>query len=153
MVSGSAAAVAKAGPEYSGAGAKRVVELPVSAPFHCALMKPAADNLMPRLKEIAFAATNTPVVANLTVQPYPADASQYPLVLHAQIFNPVRWTETVEYFAGNGVTHLLEVGPGKVLRMLTPKISRAIRAFNIESISQVGDLENWLAEAQTGEGA
>ncbi len=87
-------------------------------------MRPAADGLYSRLEETSFRPVATPVVANLTAEPYPDDSHTYYKVLHAQIFNSVRWTETVQYFAAQGVTHLLEVGPGKVLRMLTPKITR-----------------------------
>jgi [acyl-carrier-protein] S-malonyltransferase len=147
VVSGAAEAVAAAIPQYSAAGAKRVVELPVSAPFHSALMVPAADGLRLRLAEIPFQPTQTPVIANLTVSPYPADPAEYKLILHAQIFNPVRWTETVQYLAAHGVTHLLEVGAGKVLRMLTVKIAREIKTANIENASELEQLKGWLGEA------
>ena len=100
---------------------------------------------MNRLAEIAWRPPRVPVVANLTVHPYPGDTAQYPLILHAQIFNPVRWAETVRYFAASGVTHLLEVGPGKVLRMLTPKITKEIATFNIETEAELGALHEWAA--------
>jgi [acyl-carrier-protein] S-malonyltransferase len=148
VVSGAAPAVAMAIPLYQQAGAKRVIELPVSAPFHSALMVPAADGLKPLLEALPFTATQVPVIANLTVQPYPADAGQYPLLLHAQIFNPVRWTETVQYLAVNGVTHMLEIGAGKVLRMLAAKITRDIKAANIENLSDRDQLKSWLKEAE-----
>ena len=146
VVSGSAKAVAAATPRYTEAGAKRVVELPVSAPFHCALMVPAANGLKPLLDSLPFAPAVVPVISNLTVQPYPGEPEGYPMLLHAQIFNPVRWTETVQYFNANGVTHLLEIGPGKVLRMLTAKISREIKTMNIEYESELDALASWLAE-------
>jgi len=148
VVSGAAAAVAQAIPLYQQAGAKRVIELPVSAPFHSALMVPAADGLKPRLQALPFAATQVPVIANLTVQPYPVDPAQYPLLLHAQIFNPVRWTESVQYMAASGVTHMLEVGAGKVLRMLAVKITKDIKPTNIEYSNELDQLKAWLAEAQ-----
>jgi [acyl-carrier-protein] S-malonyltransferase len=151
VVSGSADAVEAALPKYEAAGAKRVVELPVSAPFHSALMTPAADNLRPRLNETHFRPTTVPVIANLTVQPYPGDTAQYPMLLHAQIFNPVRWTETIEYFASQGVTHMLEVGPGKVLRMLAPKITRDIKCANVDRLADLESLSEWLDQATTGE--
>ena len=147
VVSGHSGAVAAAMPRYTEAGAARVVELPVSAPFHSPLMVPAADGLKPRLDGLEFKPAAVPVVANLTAQPYPSDPAQYPLMLHAQIFNPVRWTDTVRFFHEQGVTHLLEVGPGKVLRMLTMKIERSIKAFNIELEAEHGKLNEWLAEA------
>jgi [acyl-carrier-protein] S-malonyltransferase len=148
VVSGSAIAVEAAIPKYKEAGAKRVVELPVSAPFHSGLMVPAADGLKPRLQQLSFSEPRVPVVANLTVQPYPADTAQYPLLLHAQIFNAVRWTETVQLFAARGVTHLLEVGPGKVLRMLVPKITKEIKAFNIDVEADREKLAEWLEQMQ-----
>ena len=100
----------------------------------------------PSLDALPFAPVLTPVVSNLAVQPYPDDPGQYAMLLHAQIFNPVRWTETVQYFNANGVTHLLEIGPGKVLRMLTAKISREIKTMNIEYESELDALASWLAE-------
>ncbi len=156
VVSGSAAAVREAIPLYEQAGAKRVVELPVSAPFHSPLMVPAADRLKPRLKSLSFAATRTPVIANLTVEPYPADPAQYPLLLHAQIFNPVRWVETCEYLAAHGVTHLLEVGPGKVLRMLTVKTVRDMKTCNVDREEDRAQLAEWvgtLGDTDRGEEA
>ena len=148
VVSGAAAAVARALPLYQAAGAKRVVELPVSAPFHSALMVPAADGLKPRLDGLPFRPAQVPVIANLTVQPYPADPLEYPLLLHAQIFNPVRWTETVQYLAASGVTHMLEVGAGKVLRMLAVKITKDLKTTNIEYLTELAQLQSWLAEAE-----
>lgn len=147
VVSGGAAAMDAARPGFTAAGAKRVVDLPVSAPFHCSLMLPAADALQPLLEELAFARVNVPVVANLTAQPYPDETEQYRLLLQAQIFNPVRWMQTVEYLASCGVTHLLEVGPGKVLRTLTPKITREIQAANVDTEQDLTGLSGWLSEA------
>lgn len=144
VVSGHADAVEAAMEAYSEAGAKRVVPLPVSAPFHCELMVPAADRLLPMLERTEFSGTAVPVVANLTVQPYPADTSEYARHLHAQIFNPVRWTDTVQWFLDHGVTHMLEVGPGKVLRMLTMKTSREIRTANIDALADLDTLDAWL---------
>lgn len=146
VVSGHADAVHAAMQGYTAAGAKRVIELPVSAPFHCELMLPAADGLNPLLETVQFNPTEVPVLANLTVQPYPADVSQYPMLLHAQIFNPVRWTDTLDWFSSHGITALLEVGPGKVLRMLTVKTTKEIRAASIDSRTELAGLELWLEE-------
>lgn len=144
VVSGAAAAVTQALPLFSEAGAKRVVELQVSAPFHSSLMLPAANGLKPALDRTAFSSARVPVVANLTASPYPEDPAQYALLLHAQVFNPVRWTETVQYLAAQGVTHLLEIGPSKVLRMLALKISKDIKANSLESVTQLADVLDWL---------
>lgn len=148
VVSGHATAVHEAMPQYEAAGAKRVAELPVSAPFHSALMTPAADALKPMLHSLAFAPTQAPVISNLAVQPYPDDPAHYSMLLHAQIFNPVRWVETVQYFAANGVTHVLEVGPGKVLRMLSMKTCRDIKAMNVELEADCAALVSWLSATE-----
>ena len=147
VVSGHADAVQAAMQAYSEAGAKRVIELPVSAPFHCELMVPAAVGLQPMLEATAFAPTAVPVLANLTVQPYPADTGQYAMTLQAQIYNPVRWTDSIDWFSAHGVTDLLEVGPGKVLRMLTVKATKNIRTANIDSRTELAGLEAWLTES------
>ncbi len=144
VVTGGADAVHKAMELYTGAGAKRVIELPVSAPFHSSLMTPAADALKPTLNSLPYRPLAVPVVANLTVEPYPMDVSQYPMLLHAQVFNPVRWVETIQYFEAQGVTHLLEVGPGKVLRMLTPKITKSLKTYNVDKPADLEKLEGWL---------
>jgi [acyl-carrier-protein] S-malonyltransferase len=148
VVSGHAKAVHEAMPRYAAAGAKRVAELPVSAPFHSALMTPAADGLKPMLQSLPFAKTLTPVISNLAVQPYPDDPAQYSMLLHAQIFNPVRWVETIQYFAANGVTHVLEIGPGKVLRMLSMKTCRELKAMNIELEADIEPLVAWLTASE-----
>jgi [acyl-carrier-protein] S-malonyltransferase len=148
VVSGHAAAVAEAMPRYTAAGAKRVAELPVSAPFHSALMTPAADGLKPILGSLPFKRPKVPVISNLAVQPYPDDPVQYQLLLHAQIFNPVRWVETMQYFAAQGVTHLLEVGPGKVLRMLAVKTNRELHSMSIEFETDIEGVIEWLSGAE-----
>jgi [acyl-carrier-protein] S-malonyltransferase len=145
VVSGAAAAVDAAMPRYTEAGAQRVVELPVSAPFHSSLMLPAADKLRPRLRMLNFRPCSVPVIANLTVQPYPQDPLQAPMLLHAQIFNPVRWTETIQYFEAQGVTHMLEVGPGKVLRGLAAKTTKNISAMNLDAESELPAVKEWLS--------
>ncbi len=158
VVSGAAEAVRQATPLYSEAGAKRVVELPVSAPFHCSLMVPAADGLKPTLSGWDWQPVQTPVLANLTAQPYPADPAQYPLLLHAQIFNSVRWTESIQHMAAMGVTHILELGPGKVLRGLLPRILagggyEGVRGMNLDKVSQLDEVREFLATASAeGEG-
>jgi [acyl-carrier-protein] S-malonyltransferase len=144
VVSGNAAAVARASGLYSQAGARRVVPLNVSAPFHSSLMVGAADALKPQLDALNWRPTREPVIANLTVQPYPADPAEYPMLLHAQIFNSVRWTETIQLMSAKGVTHLLEVGPGKVLRMLAIKTVRGMQTFNMEQPEQMAALDDWL---------
>ena len=146
VVTGGAAAVHRAMELYLAAGAKRVVELPVSAPFHSSMMAPAADALKPTLDSLAFKPLAVQIVANLTVEHYPLDVSLYAMLLHAQIYNPVRWVETIQYFVAQGVSHLLEVGPGKVLRMLTPKITKSLKTYNVDKPSDLAGLGGWLSQ-------
>jgi [acyl-carrier-protein] S-malonyltransferase len=157
VVSGAAAAVESAKPRYLAAGAKRAVDLPVSAPFHSSLMVAAADGLLPTLKGIAWEPAQVPVIANLSAEPYPGDPMQYPLLLHAQIFNSVRWTETVLYMAAHGVTHLLEIGPGKVLRNLTPRIladsGMQMETMNLDKVSQLDEVRGFLSALRSAGGA
>lgn len=121
VIAGHKEAVERAGAACKAAGAKRALPLPVSVPSHCALMKPAADKLALALETISFSAPKVPVVNNVDVQAQTSpDAIRQALV--RQLYNPVRWTETVEYLAAQGVDQLLEVGPGKVLSGLTKRI-------------------------------
>ncbi|MBM2828982.1 MAG: fabD, partial [Actinobacteria bacterium] len=103
--------------------AKRVLPLPVSAPFHCSLMKPAADRLAPELRAVPKGAFLFPVVANVTAEPYQhgEDVSDS---LIRQIVAPVRWEECVRKMGRMGVTTFIEVGPGKVLSGLVRRIDK-----------------------------
>jgi [acyl-carrier-protein] S-malonyltransferase len=137
VISGNAAAVTAACEAAKAAGAKRALPLPVSAPFHCALMKPAADRLEPELFAMRQSPFRFPVVANVTAEAYPAD-SVVADSLVAQICSPVRWEESVRAMRALGATTFVEVGPGKVLSGLVKRIEReaATAAFG-----QPGDLE------------
>jgi [acyl-carrier-protein] S-malonyltransferase len=103
-------------------GAKRAVMLPMSAPSHCSLMKPAADRLAERLATLAVAKPQVPVVQNRDVQAYD-DPARIRQALVEQLYNPVRWIETVQFLAGKGVTRMIECGPGKVLTGLSKRIA------------------------------
>jgi len=130
VISGSAEAVHAACEAARSAGAKKVLPLPVSAPFHCSLMQPAADRLAPELRALAQGPFRFPVVANVTAEPYPpaAPAAEW---LIRQIVAPVRWEECIRRMRGMGVAAFLEVGPGKVLSGLVRRIDRdaAVAAF------------------------
>ncbi|WP_074012727.1 ACP S-malonyltransferase [Candidatus Sodalis sp. SoCistrobi] len=121
VIAGHKEAVERAGLACKEAGAKRALPLPVSVPSHCALMKPAAEKLAQALEAVTFAAPQIPVINNVDVR-----AEQSPAAIRQalvrQLYSPVRWTETVEYLAAQGVEVLLEVGPGKVLTGLTKRI-------------------------------
>lgn len=123
VISGGADAVAAACEAAKAAGAKRALPLPVSAPFHCSLMRPAADRLAPELQAVPRGAFRFPVVANVTAEPY-ADGASVSETLIRQIVSPVRWEECVRKMRGMGVTVFLEVGPGKVLSGLVRRIEK-----------------------------
>ena len=108
-------------------GAKRAVPLKVSAPFHCSLMAPAAEQLAEQLKLVVFAAADPPVVTNVEAEPN-GDAAQIPELLERQVTAPVRFTEMVEKLAELGVDRFLEVGPGRVLTGLVARIQHGVVA-------------------------
>jgi [acyl-carrier-protein] S-malonyltransferase len=123
VISGAAKAVAAACEAAKAAGAKRAMPLPVSAPFHCALMRPAADRLAPELRAIPQGTFAFPVVANVTAAPYgPGDVVADMLI--RQITAPVRWEESVAAMRTAGVDAFVEVGPGKVLSGLLRRIEK-----------------------------
>ena len=135
VISGSAAAVDAAKEPLVSAGAKRVIELKVSAPFHSVLMQPAAEKLRPLLESTSFKRPAAPVYANATAAPYPEDASACAALLTQQITSPVRWVETVEAMVRNREVQLaLEVGPGRVLRGLISKIDRTLPTANVGTV-------------------
>lgn len=137
VVSGSAAGIDLAAQALQGAGAKRVVELKVSAPFHSCLMIPAADKLKPELEAARFSQPRFPVIANLTASDYPQDTGQYASLLYRQIFSPVRWAESVQNMASRLPAGFIEAGPGKVLKMLIARIHRETPC------SCVGDMDSY----------
>jgi [acyl-carrier-protein] S-malonyltransferase len=134
VISGTKHGVAAASEKLKAAGAKRVVELNVSAPFHCALMNPAADKLWPHLIATHFRKTEVPVIANKNALPYPDEPETYAAILRDQITSPVRWVGGIRYMLRGGVDRMVEVGPGKVLRMLATKIERSLAAYNVDTV-------------------
>jgi [acyl-carrier-protein] S-malonyltransferase len=122
VVSGDKAAVERAVEIAKGKGAKRAMLLPVSAPFHCALMKPAADAMADALSKVSVKAPAVPVVANVAAQPV-TDPAEIVRRLVAQVTGTVRWRESVAYMAGQGVKTFYEVGAGKVLSGLVKRIA------------------------------
>ncbi|MCI1190510.1 ACP S-malonyltransferase [Calidifontimicrobium sp. SYSU G02091] len=121
VIAGTKAAVDKACDILKAAGAKRALPLAVSAPFHCPLMKPAADRLKERLATVALAAPRIAVVNNVDVAS-PTDPAAIADALYRQAYQPVRWVEVVRALRARGVTHVVECGPGKVLAGLTKRI-------------------------------
>ena len=120
-----------AGAKLKAAGAKRVVPLPVSAPFHSALMQPVRARLEPVLRAIAWKAPACPVVTNVEAAPN-ADAARIVPLLVEQVTAPVRWIECVEELVRQGVTRMVEVGPKNVLSQLVRRIDRDVKVWNVE---------------------
>lgn len=127
VIAGNKDAVERAGVLCKEAGAKRALPLPVSVPSHCALMKPAADKLAEKLTEITFNTPKIAVINNVDVIAQ-TDPELIKQALVRQLYSPVRWTETVEKMAADGVEQLFEMGPGKVLTGLTKRIERSLSA-------------------------
>jgi len=136
VISGALPAVEHAARICTEKGAKRALMLPVSAPFHSALMQPAADAMREALANVASNAPIVPVVANVTVSPL-TDPDEIAKRLVEQVTGRVRWRETVEWFAANGVTTLYEIGAGKVLSGLARRIDRNLATANIGSPAEV----------------
>ena len=113
------------------AGAKRAMPLPVSAPFHTELMRPAGDKLEEALAGIDVSTPEIPVVHNVHADTE-SDPARICALLVEQIYSPVRWTDCVRTMASRGVTQTVECGPGKVLSGLNRRIDRALESFNIE---------------------
>ena len=122
VIAGHRAAVERAAAAARARGAKRSVLLPVSAPFHSALLQPAAERLARHLAEVAFGTPSIPVLHNVDVATH-ATAAAIRAALAAQAASPVRWVETIRAMAATGVTHVVECGPGKVLAGLTRRIA------------------------------
>jgi len=136
VIAGNKEAVERAGVACKAAGAKRALPLPVSVPSHCALMKPAADKLAVALESITFNAPAVPVINNVDVKAE-TDAAAIRHALVRQLYSPVRWTESVEAMAAQGVTQLLEMGPGKVLTGLTKRIVDSLTAAAVNDTASL----------------
>jgi [acyl-carrier-protein] S-malonyltransferase len=130
VISGAKPAVEHAARLCTEKGAKRALMLPVSAPFHSALMQPAAEAMRAALADVQKNAPAVPVIANVTVSPL-TDPQEIAARLVEQVTGRVRWRETVEWFAANGVGTLYEIGSGKVLSGLARRIDRSVATVNI----------------------
>ncbi len=121
VIAGSKAGVENASVALKAAGAKRCLPLPVSAPFHSSLMKPAAEKLLTALQALELAAPQIPVINNIDVA-IETDANRIRDALYRQAFGPVRWVECVQAIQARGITHVVECGPGKVLAGMCKRI-------------------------------
>jgi [acyl-carrier-protein] S-malonyltransferase len=148
VIAGHAAAVDRASELCKKAGAKRAIRLPVSAPFHCALMMPAQERLAGDLARLGFTAPAVPVVNNVDAAVVrAADPCRDALV--RQVSGTVRWQESVERLVREGVDTFVEVGPGTVLSGLVKKIDRGVRVFGVEDPASLEATAAALQERQT----
>ena len=141
VIAGATKAVEKATEALKAAGAKRAIPLPVSAPFHSTLMKPAAERLKEVLDKIEFRDAKFPVVANVTAEPV-VKAEEIRALLVKQAASPVKWEMSMRNMIRDGIDTYVEVGPGKTLTGFTRKIDRAMNALNVEDMAS---LEKTLA--------
>jgi [acyl-carrier-protein] S-malonyltransferase len=144
VIAGSKAAVDKACEVLKAAGAKRALPLPVSAPFHSSLMKPAADRLREKLANTAIAAPAIPVVNNIDVA-VEGDADRIRDALYRQAFGPVRWVECVRAIQARGLDSLVECGPGKVLAGMTKRIDASLTGLAVYDPATLADVKGQLA--------
>lgn len=144
VIAGHKEAVERACELAKAAGARRAVLLPVSAPFHSSLLKPAADTLAVALNHIELDAPRIPVINNVDVA-YPDETIAIKSALERQAWNPVRWVETIEEMRALGVTHIVECGPGKVLSGLIKRIDKDMVVL---SITDPASLEHVLTSLQ-----
>lgn len=131
VIAGHADAVAKASERVKVLGAKRAIPLAVSAPFHCALMKPAEDRLAPELRALQVSDPAIPVIANVDAEPKRDGASAIDALIR-QVSSPVRWEDVVARLVKEGVTTCVELGPGTVLAGLIRKIDRNVKVLSVE---------------------
>ena len=144
VIAGAKAAVERAAALCKEAGAKRALPLAVSVPSHCALMKPAADQLSVSLESITLKEAGVSVLNNVDVK-NEIEANAIRNALVRQLYSPVRWTETVEKMAQNGVEVLVEVGPGKVLNGVTKRIVDSLQAVSVNDVKSLDSIEEVLA--------
>ena len=131
VIAGAAGAVERASVLCKEAGAKRALPLPVSAPFHTELMRPAAERLAEQITATVFSSPSVPVVHNVTATTE-SNPEKIKALMIEQIYSPVRWVECVNTMVGKGITHTLECGPGKVLSGLNKRINSNLSAISIE---------------------
>ena len=144
VIAGSKAAVEKACEVLKAAGAKRALPLPVSAPFHSSLMKPAAEKLRAALATTPLAAPQIPVLNNIDVA-VQQDADAIRDALYRQAFGPVRWVECVQALKARGMTHIVECGPGKVLAGLTRRIDAELTGAALYDAATLTEIKELLA--------
>jgi len=143
VIAGHAAAVGRAG-KLAGERQGKAIPLKVSAPFHCSLMAPAAQKLAARLETVTVGSLAFPVVANVDARPN-QEPTRVKELLVKQVDHPVRWEETVRAMADAGVTHILEIGPGKVLAGLVKRIAKGIEVLPVGTVAGIEAASKLLA--------
>jgi len=146
VIAGSKAGVERGCERLKALGAKRALPLPVSAPFHSSLMKPAAERLRLRLAEVRFETPRVPVVNNVDVAER-GSPDEIRDALYRQAFGPVRWVETVQAIRARGVTHVVECGPGKVLAGTVKRIDASMASAAIVDPASLAQTRAWLEAA------
>jgi [acyl-carrier-protein] S-malonyltransferase len=144
VIAGHKEAVERANVLMKESGAKRALPLPVSAPFHSSLMKPAAERLRERLASITIQAPQIPVLNNIDVAT-PTDADAIRDALYRQAFGPVRWVELVGALKARGMTHVVECGPGKVLAGMVKRIDAELASATILDPATLAEVKTLLA--------
>ena len=144
VIAGSKAAVEAASAAVKEAGAKRALPLPVSAPFHSSLMKPAAEKLKAALAALELGVPQIPVINNIDVG-VQTDAAAIRDALYRQAFGPVRWVECVQAMKARGITHLVECGPGKVLAGMTKRIDADLVGAPLYDPATLAEVKELLA--------
>jgi [acyl-carrier-protein] S-malonyltransferase len=143
VIAGHKGAVERACAQAKRFGAKRAVTLPVSAPFHSSLLAPARERLRERLAGVTIAAPQVPVIHNVDVAAH-ADPAAIRDALARQAAGPVRWTETIAAMAADGVTHVVECGPGRVLAGLTRRIVGSLESLSITDAASLAETRSRL---------
>jgi [acyl-carrier-protein] S-malonyltransferase len=147
VIAGDAVAVETACTRARQQGAKRTIPLAVSAPFHCELMSPAADKLALELARVRFCDSAPPVVTNVEATAN-SDGSRVPGLLERQVTAPVRFTEMVGFLVEQGVDHVLEIGPGRVLTGLVARCARRVKRANLCAESDLGDAAEFVGASE-----
>ncbi len=145
VISGTKQGVEKASELAKEKGAKRVIPLEVSGPFHSDLMKPAAEELGQVLDQLSITDAHTPIIANVTAAPI-QKAEEIKQKLVEQLYSPVRFEESVQRMLDEGVTTFIEIGPGKVLSGLVKKVNRRVKTYNVNDLTSLQDVIEKLKE-------
>lgn len=145
VISGTKLGVQHASELLKERGAKRVIELNVSGPFHSRLMKPASESFSAALQKVEFNDSKVPVVVNVTATPN-SNKDELKDALERQLYSPVRWEETIRTIIDNGVDAIVEVGSGKVLSGLVRKVERRMKTFSVQDTDSLNEFIKWYKE-------